>query len=310
MRTTLFVFTFTTYMSLNTIRIISKQIKYYMKLSIPATTSAQFSKYIERPPITFTPNQIQYQNYMKNSSIKLLFAVGPAGTGKTMIACNYAIEEFKKKNIDKIIITRPIITVPEEDIGFLPGKMQTKMQPWIQPILDVFQETYSKKQVVDMMDGGQIEICSLMHMRGRTFKNAIVIADEIQNTTPKQMYLLLTRCGKNCRMILTGDLNQSDLQGTNGLGDFIEKYTKYEKEASQQQSNENMLMDPVSPISPIKMVFFNETDIQRSATVNTVIQIYSLQSPAHRSSFVESQKKTCIPFEKSLYKGIDYTEVP
>ena len=292
------LFSISSLLSFHSSRVLSKHMKSSMKLSIPSTSATYFSKYVERPPITFTPNQLLYYNCLKNSTTDILFAVGPAGTGKTMIACNYAMDEFKKKNIDRIIITRPIITVPEEDLGFLPGKLQTKMQPWIQPILDIFQETYSKKQIIDMMEGGQIEICPLMHMRGRTFKNAIVIADEIQNTTPKQMYMLLSRCGKNCRMILTGDLNQSDLSSTNGLEDFIERYTTYEKEQLNQSSK-----------PPIKVIFFNESDIQRSPIVNTVIEIYKKNMIVKPSPSPPPQPPPPVQ-PNPTRKYIDYTEVP
>ena len=172
-----------------------------------------------------TENQQNYVNALNSKEDSITVVVGPAGTGKTLMACNTAINYLKDKKIDKIIITRPVVAV-EEDIGFLPGTLMKKMDPWTRPIFDIFEEFYSKTQVSNMIANGQIEISPLGFMRGRTFKNAFIIADEMQNSSPNQMYMLLTRIGVNSRMVVTGDLEQSDRFDNNGLKDLMNKYKK------------------------------------------------------------------------------------
>jgi phosphate starvation-inducible PhoH-like protein len=163
---------------------------------------------------------------------------------------------LKESKIDKIIITRPVVPV-EEEIGFLPGSLLKKMDPWTRPIFDIFEEFYSKTEVNNMINNGQIEISPLGFMRGRTFKKAFIIADEMQNSSPNQMYMLLTRIGENSRMVITGDLEQSDRLENNGLKDLIEKY--------ELKCN----------ITNINLVKLNKKDIQRSELVNQVINLYS-----------------------------------
>lgn len=207
-----------------------------------------------------TSNQKAYVNALSSKNDSITVVVGPAGTGKTLLACNSAINYFKEGTIDKIIITRPVVPV-EEDIGFLPGSMIKKMDPWTRPIFDIFEEYYSKAQVNNMVLNGQIEISPLGFMRGRTFKNAFIIADEMQNSSPNQMYMLLTRIGINSRMVITGDLEQSDKLENNGLKDFIQKY-----KASSQ----------VIP-SSISLIQLDKNDIQRSELVNKIISLYNYQ---------------------------------
>ena len=190
---------------------------------------------------------------MKNDTI--VIAVGPAGTGKTLMACNAAINYLNKNKIDKIVITRPVVSV-EEDIGFLPGSLSKKMDPWIKPIFDIFEEFYSKSEIMKMVYDGKIEISPLGFMRGRTFKNAFIIADEMQNSSPNQMYMLLTRIGDNSRMVITGDLQQSDKSQNNGLKDLIQKY--------KTKNNLNNII----------LIELNKTDIQRSKLVDEVINLY------------------------------------
>lgn len=205
-----------------------------------------------------TTNQKNYVNALNNKNDSITVVVGPAGTGKTLLACNSAVNYFKEGKIDKIIITRPVVPV-EEDIGFLPGTMVKKMDPWTRPIFDIFEEYYSKAQVSNMVLNGQIEISPLGFMRGRTFKNAFIIADEMQNSSPNQMYMLLTRIGINSRMVITGDLEQSDKLENNGLKDFIQKHTL----ASTYYKQNN-----------IALIQLDKGDIQRSELVNQIIQLY------------------------------------
>ena len=206
-----------------------------------------------------TPNQKQYDSYLKDSTVKIIFAIGPAGSGKTLLACNHAIQELKSGNINKIIITRPVVPV-EEDIGFLPGNINKKMDPWTRPIMDIFLEFYSQKEIDLMMLNSIIEISPLAYMRGRTFKNAFVIADEMQNSSPNQMLMFTTRFGENSKMIITGDLKQTDKGILSGLYDFLEKFRMFQK-------NEDKVKE-------IKIVEMNKNDIKRDPIVSTILDIY------------------------------------
>jgi len=157
---------------------------------------------------------------------RMVFAVGPAGTGKTLLAVLRAIKALREQEITKIILTRPAVSVDEKH-GFLPGDLNAKMEPWTRPIFDVFEEYYGLTETKRMLDEGIIEIAPLGFMRGRTFKYAYVIADEMQNATPDQTKMLLTRIGVGSSMILTGDLRQHDRGfDQNGLKDFLERLSK------------------------------------------------------------------------------------
>jgi phosphate starvation-inducible PhoH-like protein len=169
---------------------------------------------------------------------------------------------LKNGAYNKIIITRPLISVDEENVGFLPGNLVNKMQPWMQPIIDIFAEYYSKQYVNSMISNGVIEISPLAYMRGRTFKDAFIIADEMQNCSPNQMLMMTTRVGKNSRLVITGDLKQTDRAGVNGLQDFINKLKKY------NNSQQNQMKE-------IDIVELNENDIERSPLVSKIMEIYN-----------------------------------
>ena len=203
------------------------------------------------------PNQKQYFNYLNDPSVSVLLGVGPAGTGKTLFACSTAVQELQKGNVQKIILTRPVVPV-EEDIGYLPGSLINKMHPWTRPLFDILEEYYNHRDVEAMLHSGTIEISPLAFMRGRTFKNCFVIADEMQNSSPNQMLMLSTRLGEGSRMVITGDLKQSDRCEDNGLLDLLQHINRYKK-----------------PMDEIKMVNFNEKDVQRSHTVSKILDIYS-----------------------------------
>jgi phosphate starvation-inducible PhoH-like protein len=153
----------------------------------------------------------------------IIFATGPAGTGKTMLAVQWAIDQLKYGEATKIIITRPAVSVDEEH-GFLPGDLNEKMAPWTRPIFDVIAENYNAKEIETMVFEGVIETSPLAYMRGRTFKNAVIIADEMQNATPSQMKMLLTRLGTGSKMVVTGDLQQADRPSQNGLLEFLKLF--------------------------------------------------------------------------------------
>jgi len=193
--------------------------------------------------------------YLEDHNINIVFAVGPAGTGKTLISTLAGIRELKKNKIDKFVVTRPAVSVDEQH-GFLPGTLMEKMAPWTRPIFDVFEEYYTPDQIEYMINDNKVEVAPLAYMRGRTFKNAFIIADEMQNATDSQMKMLLTRIGDNSKIIVTGDLNQHDRgYESNGLKCFIERLQKAKSDK-------------------IKLVQFGNTDIERHPVVSEVLNIY------------------------------------
>ena len=210
-------------------------------------------------------NQELYVNNLNDQNVKIVIAVGPAGTGKTLLACNQAVQELKKGNINKIVITRPVVPVEEEEIGFLPGNINKKMDPWMRPIFDIFTDYYNNKELENMLYNNIIEISPLAFMRGRTFKNAYIIADEMQNSSPNQMKMLTTRIGDGSKMIITGDLKQSDKGLESGLSDLINKYKRY---------NDHLIMNGNDTNIGIKINEFINSDIERSVIINKILEIY------------------------------------
>ena len=206
-------------------------------------------------------NQKQYVDVLHNYQDKIVIATGPAGTGKTLFPCIESIDMLLAGKINKIVITRPLVTV-EEDLGFLPGNMGDKMSPWTRPIFDIFLECYSKKELDKMLLDNIIEIVPLAFMRGRTFKDACIIADEMQNSSPGQMEMLTTRIGKGSRLFITGDLNQSDRGDANGLNDIVTRISAYYK---QNPSIHRM----------VELVTLDVGDVQRSKIVKHMIDIYA-----------------------------------
>ena len=200
--------------------------------------------------------QEYYVKILKNENKKVTVATGPAGTGKTLFAVEYGIRNFLFGKYEKLIFTRPSVSV-DEDLGYLPGTLEEKMAPWIRPIYDILYQFISPKEVTQLIEDKQIEIAPLGFMRGRTFKNTWIIADEMQNSTVGQMKMLLTRLGENSRLVITGDLEQHDRPDTaNGLEDFLQKF-KGKRSAS------------------ITSLEFERTDIQREDVVREVLDIYS-----------------------------------
>jgi phosphate starvation-inducible PhoH-like protein len=199
-------------------------------------------------------NQETYVLSLLEPTKDIVFGIGPAGTGKTLLAVQVAVKLFKEGAIDKIIVTRPAVSV-DEDLGFLPGTLEEKMAPWTRPIFDVLKEYFNAAEITGMIQEGIIEISPLAYMRGRTFKNSFILADEMQNATPNQMKMLLTRLGEGSMMAVTGDLNQADRLKDNGLIDF----TKLLETSNQ---------------SCLDVVQFDQGDIERHAAVKAVLQVY------------------------------------
>tara|TARA_B100001057_G_scaffold332574_1_gene333000 strand:+ start:1212 stop:1952 length:741 start_codon:yes stop_codon:yes gene_type:complete len=192
---------------------------------------------------------------LEHTDTNITFAVGPAGTGKTYIATKKAIQALTSGAVSKIIVTRPAVSVDEQH-GFLPGTLQEKMAPWTRPIIDIFEEHFTPSHIENMIEANIIEIAPLAYMRGRTFKNAFIIADEMQNATQEQMKMLLTRIGPNSKLVVTGDLNQHDRGfGDNGLKDFLVRI-----EGKQSRY--------------IKTIYFDTRDIERHPAVAEVLSFY------------------------------------
>jgi len=210
-------------------------------------------------------NQIIYKKLLSDDKLPIIICTGSAGTGKTMIACHDAIENLNKNKIDKIIITRPTVTAHEE-LGFLPGTIQDKLHPFMIPIYDYFTDGFSKETVKKMISTGIIEIAPLAYMRGRTFTNSYIIADEMQNSTPNQFKMLLTRIGLNSKIVVTGDLEQNDLNIPNGLEHFISLLNdKYGYDDTITNTNNG-----------IGLINLKNNCIQRHRVINEILSIYEI----------------------------------
>lgn len=225
----------------------------------PASNLIQIKHYLKRKQqVQLIPRNLSQENYLellKNPKKHIVFAIGPAGTGKTMLAVQMAVKLFKEGVVSKIIVTRPAVSVDEQH-GFLPGTLNQKMEPWTRPIFDVLEEYYHPKEIAGMLEDGAVEISPLAYMRGRTFKNAFIIADEMQNATSSQMKMLLTRLGENSRMVVTGDLNQADRPRENGLLEFCDLYGEG------------------SDYRMIAMAKFETKDVERHPVVKEILRIY------------------------------------
>ena len=180
--------------------------------SKPHTDDVYRPKRIPKNPIKF---KIQLNDEQKLAKAKILentitLLAGQAGSGKTLLACNVALDGLFRRMYDKVIITRP--TVSKEEIGFLPGDLREKMDPWVQPIYQNMFLLYDKTKVEKYIEKSEIEIVPVSFMRGRTFVNSVVIVDEAQNVTHDQMEMIVTRLGKGSKMIVCGDTHQVDLK--------------------------------------------------------------------------------------------------
>jgi phosphate starvation-inducible PhoH-like protein len=214
--------------------------------------------YQKRPRVQIYPKNLSQETYLlklNDPSKMIIFAIGPAGTGKTMLAVQWAIDQLKYGKADRIVITRPAVSVDEEH-GFLPGDLNQKMEPWTKPIMDVFAENYNARDIETMIKEGVIETSPLAYMRGRTFKNAVIIADETQNATPSQMKMLLTRLGSESKMVVTGDLQQADRPSNNGLLEFLQLFNNFESHRY------------------VDICHFTVGDIERHEAVKEILAIY------------------------------------
>jgi len=190
-----------------------------------------------------THNQCVYVRSLQSSK-PIVIASGPAGSGKTLLACQEATRLVSKREFDRLIFTRPVVPVGE-DLGYLPGDLDEKMEPWTHPLMENCHMTH------------RVSVEPLGFMRGRTFNDTFIIADEMQNSTPAQMKMLLTRIGKNSKIAVLGDAEQSDLEGTNGLEDILER------------------VDGID-LAYLDLVSLKDVDIKRHPAVSEIISVYSI----------------------------------
>jgi len=204
------------------------------------------------------PKSLNQENYicsLLDHNTDIVIAYGPAGTGKTYLAMQAAIRCLRSGQCERIVLTRPAIGVEDEQHGFLPGTLEEKMAPWTRPLLDVLREYYSAQEITRMLEEQIVEVAPLAFMRGRTFKNSWIIGDEMQNATPGQMKMLLTRIGEGSKIVVTGDVEQTDRKkDQNGLIDLCAR-----------------LQESVSGFSVCKL---SAKDIQRHRIIDTVLNIY------------------------------------
>jgi len=205
-----------------------------------------------------TPNQARYVKALRSGGRPIVIATGPAGTGKTMFPCQVAAEKFTAGEVQKIILTRPIVCAGE-DMGYLPGSLENKMDPWTRPMFDILEMYFNRNRIKQMVDNKTIEISPLAYMRGRTFRDCFIIADEMQNSTPQQMKMVLTRLGEGSQIAITGDPNQCDLPNPElcGLSDLLFRLDGYSEQ-----------------LQFIEKILFDRDDIERHPAVAEVSDVY------------------------------------
>jgi phosphate starvation-inducible protein PhoH len=220
-----------------------------------------------------TRNQQIYKDILNDKDVKMVIVSGSTGSGKTLFATTQSVEFLLKNKIEKIVITRPIISVDEE-IGFLPGTIEEKMNPWLQPIYDILYKFFTSKEINKLIEEKKIEICPLGYMRGRSFHNTYIIADEMQNSTPQQMKMITTRLGINSKLIITGDNEQSDIKD-NGLLDITEKITN-----SNNRKIKRM----------VKIVKMKDKDVMRSSLTKSIIKLYESENKETSETHEDKEK--------------------
>ena len=216
-----------------------------------------------------TVGQKAYVDAIKHNTV--VFGVGPAGTGKTYLAVCLAVTAYKGKEVEKIILTRPAVEAGEK-LGFLPGDLQTKVDPYLRPLYDALQEMFGLETYLKLMEKGVIEVAPLAYMRGRTLSNAFVILDEAQNTTVEQMKMFLTRLGDGSKMVVNGDVTQIDLP---------------EGKHSGLKHAVSILRD----IDGIETVTLTDKDVVRNPLVMRIVRAYDRSEPKEERKTKEDRKR-------------------
>lgn len=214
----------------------------------------------QRKPIELIPKTINQENYILalfDIETDIVVVHGPAGTGKTYLAMLAAIKALRENKCEKIILTRPAVGVDDEKHGFLPGDLNAKMEPWTRPLLDVLKEFYTVKEIEYMLAEQVIEIAPLAFCRGRNFKNSWIILDEAQNATPSQLKMIMTRIGSGSKIVITGDIEQTDRKtAQNGLMDLQNRLIK-------------------NATQGIRLCNFDVRDVQRHKIIEHVLKLYA-----------------------------------
>jgi phosphate starvation-inducible PhoH-like protein len=220
----------------------------------PADTRRAAAARPVRRNIDFTPRTANQSHFV--SSIKchtVTFGIGPAGTGKTFVSVAVAIGMLISKEIESIVITRPIVEAAEDNLGFLPGDLKEKTDPYMVPLLDSLAKLFGAEMIEALFNSGQITVVPLAYMRGRSLEDAVIICDESQNATFEGLHMLLTRIGKNSRVIINGDPSQVDLR-------------------PRHRSGLTKVVDALQGLEDIDFVYFDTEDIQRHPVVGTIVK--------------------------------------
>ena len=234
---------------------------FYMKESKTIDFSeVQRAMKVNKRPIEIIPKSVNQEKYviaLLDDATDIVVVTGPAGTGKTYLAMLVAIKALRAGDCERIILTRPAVGVDDEKHGFLPGDINQKMEPWTRPLIDVLREYYTAKEITHMLDEQIVEIAPLAFGRGRNFKNSYVVLDEGQNTTPNQLKMIMTRIGFNSKIVITGDIEQTDRRTVdNGLLDL---QTRLEK----------------GGIPGLQLCKFEVKDVQRHKIIEHVLRLYA-----------------------------------
>jgi phosphate starvation-inducible PhoH-like protein len=204
-----------------------------------------------------TRNQERLVLALQDADHPIVITAGPAGTGKTYLAMLAAVKAFRAGEVNRIVLTRPAVGVEDEQHGFLPGDLNQKMDPWVRPLTDILREYYRQPDIAAMIQEQRIEIAPLAFMRGRTFKSAYIIADEMQNATPNQCKMLMTRIGQGSKIVITGDVEQADRnRGNNGLMDLCQRLQE-------------------GGVKGIAVCHLDNRDIQRHKIIDSVLNLYA-----------------------------------
>jgi phosphate starvation-inducible PhoH-like protein len=218
------------------------------------------AKPIKQRPIEIVPrtrNQERLVRALLAEDQHIVVTAGPAGTGKTYLAMLAAVRAFRAGEVDRIVLTRPAVSVENEQHGFLPGDLNQKMDPWVRPLTDILREYYRQPDIQAMIEEQKIEIAPLAFMRGRTLKNAYIVADEMQNATPSQCKMLMTRIGAGSKIVITGDVEQADRnRGNNGLMDLCQRLQE-------------------GGVKGIAVCHLDNRDIQRHKIIDSVLDLYA-----------------------------------
>lgn len=230
---------------------------YIQSRKFPSIINQSQKQKLNKVSKPLTHNQERYCQTLQNVDKNIVIAYGPAGTGKTKFAVEEGVKHLKLGDKHRFVITRPAISVDNEAHGFLPGDINNKLRPWLMPVFDFLGTIYDKSEIERMLELSMIEIAPLAFMRGRTFDDAWIIMDESQNSTPLQMLMMLTRLGKNSKLVVTGDLQQHDrCQGENGLSDLLRRLEKAKHDK-------------------IDIVEFTNSDVQRHPIIPDILEMYN-----------------------------------